>query len=81
MICRQVIVFSLILIPIRSGLRGFCLFILEIFSMEYQQKIPLKYYNLPFLFEFVSNIHFLLGFLGDSPGASVFAKEKAMSAL
>jgi hypothetical protein len=72
MICMQVIVFSLILVPIRSGLRGFCLFILEIFSMEYQQKNPLKYYNLPFLFEFVSNIHFRLG---------GFAEEKAMSAL
>jgi hypothetical protein len=78
---RQGIVPSLILAPIRSGLRGFCLFILEIFLMEYQQKNPLKYYTLPFLFEFVSNIHFLLGLLGDSPGASGFAKEKAMSAL
>jgi hypothetical protein len=27
---RQDMVFSLILVPIRSGLRGFCLFILEI---------------------------------------------------
>ena len=45
----QDIVFSLILVPIRSGLRGFCLFILEIFSMEYQQKNPLKYYILPFI--------------------------------
>ena len=60
---RQDIVSSLILAPIRSGLRGFCLFILEIFSMEYQQKNPLKYYDLPFLFEFVSNVHFrLVGF-------------------
>jgi hypothetical protein len=50
---RQDIVFSLILAPIRSGLRGFCLFILEIFSIEYQQKNPLKYYTLPFLSEFV----------------------------
>jgi hypothetical protein len=50
---RQDIVSSLILVPIRSGLRGFCLFIFEIFSMEYQQKNPLKYYALPFLFEFV----------------------------
>jgi hypothetical protein len=78
---RQDIVPSLILAPIRSGLRGFCLFILEIFSMEYQQKNPLKYYALPFLFEFVSNVHFRLGLLGDSPGASGFAEEKAMSAL
>jgi hypothetical protein len=54
---RQDIVFSLILVPIRSGLRGFCLFILGIFSIEYQQKNPLKYYALPFLFEFVSNVH------------------------
>ena len=46
-VTRQGIVFSLILVPIRSGLRGFCLFILEIFSMEYQQKNPLKYYTLP----------------------------------
>jgi hypothetical protein len=45
---RQDIIFSLILVPIISGLRGFCLFILEIFSMEYQQKNPLKYYALPF---------------------------------
>jgi hypothetical protein len=60
---RQGIVFSLILVPIRSGLRGFCLFILEIFSMEYQQKNPLKYYALPFLFEFVNNVYFrLVGF-------------------
>jgi hypothetical protein len=44
---RQDIVFSLILVPIRSGLRGFCLFILEIFLMEYRQKNPLKYYVLP----------------------------------
>jgi hypothetical protein len=51
---RQGIVSSLILAPIRSGLRGFCLFILEIFSMDYQQKNPLKYYVLPFLFEFVN---------------------------
>src|SRR4030042_5824784 len=45
---RQDIVSSLILVPIRSGLRGFCLFILEIFSMDYQQKNPLKYYALPY---------------------------------
>jgi hypothetical protein len=48
MIIRQGRVFSLILVLIRSGLRGFCLFILEIFSMEYQQKNPLKYHTLPF---------------------------------
>jgi hypothetical protein len=54
---RQGIVSSLILVPIRSGLRGFCLFILGIFSMEYQQKNPLKYYALPFLFEVVNNVH------------------------
>jgi len=60
---RQDIVSSLILVAIRSGLRGFCLFILEIFSMEYQQKNPLKYYALPFLFEFVNKVHFrLVGF-------------------
>jgi len=57
---RQDILFSLILAPIRSGLRGFCLFILEIFSMEYQQKNPLRYYALPSLFEFVNNVHFQL---------------------
>jgi hypothetical protein len=57
MVHRQDIVFSLILAPIRSGLRGFCLFILEIFSIEYQQKNPLEYYALPFLFEFVNRIH------------------------
>jgi hypothetical protein len=49
--------------------------------LDYQQKNPLKYYALPFLFEFVSNVHFRLGLLGDSPGASGFAEEKAMSAL
>jgi hypothetical protein len=54
---RQDIVSSLILVPIRSGLRRFCLFILEIFSMEYQQKNPLRYYALPFVFEFVNNAH------------------------
>ena len=60
---RQDIVFSLILVPIRSGLRGFCLFISEIFSMEYQQKNPLRYHTLPFLFGFVNNLHFrLIGF-------------------
>ena len=51
---RQGIVLSLILAPIRSGLRGFCLFILVIFSMDYQQKNPLKYYALPFLSKFVN---------------------------
>jgi hypothetical protein len=54
---RQGIVFSLILVPIRSGLRGFCLFTLKIFSMEYQQKNPLKYYALPVLLEFMKNVH------------------------
>src|SRR3989337_1377853 len=53
---RQGIVPSLILVPIRSGLRGFCLFILEIFSMEYQQKNPLRYYTLPSLYKFFHNI-------------------------
>jgi len=53
---RQDTVSSLILAPIRSGLRGFCLFILVIFSMEYQQKNPLRYYVLPFLFEFANNV-------------------------
>jgi hypothetical protein len=51
---RQGMVPSLILVPIRSRLRGVCLLILEIFSMEYQQKNPLRYYTLPFLFEFVN---------------------------
>ena len=60
---RQDTVSSLILAPIRSGLRGFCLFILEIFSMEYQQKNPLKYYALPFLSKFVNKVQFrLVGF-------------------
>jgi hypothetical protein len=60
---RQDVVFSLILVPIRSGLRGFCLLILEIFPMDYLQKKPLKYYALPFLFEFVNKVHFrLVGF-------------------
>ena len=54
---RQDTVSSLILVPTKSELRGFCLFILEIFLMEYQQKNPLKYHVLPFLFEFVSNVH------------------------
>jgi hypothetical protein len=53
---RQGIVPSLILAPIRSGLRGFCLFILEIFSMEYQQKNPLRYYTLPSSYKFFHNI-------------------------
>jgi hypothetical protein len=62
---RQGIVFSLILVPIKSGLRGFCLFVLEIFLMEYQQKNPLKHYTLPFLFELLSNVHFrLIGLAG-----------------
>ena len=56
---RQDIVSSLILAPIRSGLRGFCLLILGIFSMEYQQKNPLKYYALPFLFGFVNRLNIL----------------------
>jgi hypothetical protein len=47
---RQDIVSSLILAPIKSGFRGFFLFILEIFSKEYQQKNTLRYYALPFLF-------------------------------
>ncbi len=51
----QYIVFSLILG--RSDLRGFCLFVLEIFSMDYRQKNPLKYYVLPFLFDLESNVH------------------------
>ena len=60
---RQYIVSSLILAPIRSGLRGFCLFILEIFLKEYQQKNPLRYYALPFLSKLVNNVHFrLVGF-------------------
>jgi hypothetical protein len=50
---RQDKVFSLILVPIRSGLRGFCLFILEMFSKDYQQKNPLKYYALPSIVLFV----------------------------
>ena len=63
---RQDIVSSHILVPIRSGLRGFCLTPLisplgkggyEGGSMEYQQKNPLKYYALPFLFEFVNKVH------------------------
>jgi hypothetical protein len=63
MVYRQDIVFSLILVPIRSGLRGFCLFILVIFLKDYQQKNPLKYYALPFLFKFVNNVHFrVIGF-------------------
>ena len=60
---RQGTVFSLILVPIRSGLRGFCLFILEIFLKDYQQKNPLRYYALPFLSKLVNNVHFrLVGF-------------------
>jgi hypothetical protein len=53
---RQDIVSSLILALIRSGLRGFCLLILIDVSSDYRQKNPLKYYVLPFLFEFVSNV-------------------------
>jgi hypothetical protein len=63
MTCRQGIVPSLILVPIRSGLRGFCLFILEIFLKDYQQKNPLKYCALPSLPGFINNVHFrLIGF-------------------
>ena len=40
--------------------------------MEYQQKNPLRYYALPFLFEFFNNVHFRL--IG-------FAEAKAMSVL
>jgi ABC-type phosphate transport system permease subunit len=57
MTLRQDIVSSLILAPIRSGLRGFCLFILGIFLKEYQQKNPLKYYALPLLIEVLSNVY------------------------
>src|SRR4030043_896397 len=69
---RQGIVSSLILVPIRSGLRGFCLTPLisplcqrgdEGGVKDYQQKNPLRYYALPFLFEFVNKVHFrLVGF-------------------
>src|SRR4030042_1440158 len=60
---RQDTVSSLILAPIRSGLRGFCLFVLEIFLLEYLQKNPLKYYALPFLSKFVNKVQFrLVGF-------------------
>ena len=45
---QQDIVFLLILAPIRSGLRGFCLFILETFLLDYRQKKPLKYHILHF---------------------------------
>src|SRR3990172_3721832 len=72
MTLRQDTVSSLILAPIRSGLRGFCLFIFEIFSLEYQQKNPLKYYVLPFLCEFVNNVHFRF---------DGFTEAKTMSAL
>jgi hypothetical protein len=51
---RQDTVSSLILVPTKSELRGFCLFILEIFLMEYQQKNPLKYYVLPYILVKVS---------------------------
>ena len=72
MTLRQDIVSSLILVPIRSGLRGFCLFILGIFLKEYQQKNPLKYYALPFLFELVNNIHFrLVGFVEEKKSRKI----------
>ena len=56
MVRKAGIISSLILVPIRSGLRGFCLFILGIFLKEYQQKNPLRYHALPFLFEFVNKV-------------------------
>ena len=62
MIYRQDTVFSLVLSPDPEGfrdrdLRGFFLFMLEIFSKDYRQKNPLKYHVLPFLFEVASNVH------------------------
>src|SRR4030042_5498456 len=69
---RQGTVFSLILAPIGSGLRGFCLTPLisplcqrgdEGGLKEYQQKNPLKYYALYFLSKFVNKVDFrLVGF-------------------
>jgi len=47
MFLRQDIVFSLILVPIKSGLRGFCLLIFVNILSDYRQKNPLKYYILP----------------------------------
>src|SRR4030042_1246818 len=44
---REETVFSLILVPTKSDLRGFCLLILEIFLLDYRQKNPLKYYLFP----------------------------------
>jgi len=44
--CQAGIVLSLILVPIRSGLRGFYLFVL-VHSMDYRQKKPLKEYPQP----------------------------------
>jgi len=41
------IIFSLILAPIRSGLRGFCLLIFINILFDYRQKKPLKYYVPP----------------------------------
>src|SRR4030043_1775354 len=45
----QDIVFLLILVPIRSGLRGFCLLIFINILSDYRQKNPLKYHALPVL--------------------------------
>jgi len=41
------IVFSLILVPAKSELRGFCLLIFINILFDYRQKKPLKYYVLP----------------------------------
>src|SRR3990172_2632612 len=44
---REETVFSLILVPTKSELRGFCLLIFLDILFEYQQKNPLKYYLFP----------------------------------
>ena len=44
---RQGTVSSLILVPIRSGLRGFCLFILVNSKWTISKKNPLRYHALP----------------------------------
>jgi len=41
------IIFSLILVPTKSELRGFCLLIFINILLDYRQKKPLKYYVPP----------------------------------
>jgi hypothetical protein len=54
---RQDIVSSLILAPIRSGLRGFCLFYIRNILKGISAKKSVKILCPAFLFVFVNNVH------------------------